>query len=197
MNYNIYMGDHAGGPVDYSAPVATATDADRAWTTPALPRGSATRIGVRSVDPATGLEESNVDCVVTVRIDADGNDVSLRPTSPLGLAAAPMGIGGLLVSWRYLGGGSAIAPTDFAVYATAGAAVSYAAPALVIPRGVGRQDYSAPIAGLIPGQAYAVAVRARGAGGGDDGNATVVRATTAGAAPRNVLDLTGMPTHGG
>jgi hypothetical protein len=163
MNYNIYMGDHAGGPVDYSAPVATATDADRAWTTPALPRGSATRIGVRSVDPATGLEESNVDCVVTVRIDADGNDVSLRPTSPLGLAAAPMGIGGLLVSWRYLGGGSAIAP----------------------------------IAGLIPGQAYAVAVRARGAGGGDDGNATVVRATTAGAAPRNVLDLTGMPTHGG
>ena len=43
--------------------------------------------GVRAYDTVDGLEEQNVDCVVTIILNASGVDITSQPPAPMGLRA--------------------------------------------------------------------------------------------------------------
>jgi len=98
-SYHVYAGDGAGGPVDYATPLATV--AGTTWASPPLAMPSDNKFAVRAFDDVTGLEESNVDAQVRIRVDAAGNDISGLPNAPLGLAARPTANGGARVTWAY------------------------------------------------------------------------------------------------
>src|SRR5690349_11807576 len=114
IQYRIYSNNNAGGPVDYSAPVATVSGLT--WDTPALPLSSDTTYAVRAYDTASGLEDANVDARVRIVIDASGADVSARPNPPSHLTAEPRAGGKVMVTWQYNPGGQGAAPTGFRVY---------------------------------------------------------------------------------
>ena len=100
IRYHVYAGDTAGGPIDYSAPVATVDGTT--WTGPAVAPGSARRFGVRAFDAATGLEERNLDAAVTVARDATGVDTGRLPPAPGVLMATPVAGGKVRLDWAWI-----------------------------------------------------------------------------------------------
>ncbi|WP_165072135.1 fibronectin type III domain-containing protein [Paludisphaera rhizosphaerae] len=181
VTYNVYGNDGAGGPVDYSTPVATVSATT--WSTSALAAPGLHRFAVRAVD---GEEESNVDAVAAIPLSAAGVDLSGLPSAPIQLAAAPAGGGTIRVAWRPASTGPFA--TSYRVYVGTGGTPSYTTPvATVSPRGSGLQ--AATLTGLTAGTAYAVAVRAANAAG-EESNTTIVEATLAAAPPSAPASLT-------
>lgn len=187
----VYMGDHAGGPIDYSVPIGDVSG--QAFDTPPLPAPSRTRFGIRNYDDATGLEDRNADVVLEVVIDEAGRDATNAPAAPLAVTAEPSGTAGILVRWRFVAVSGKSLPDAFHVYATAGAVVNYAvAPAVLVTPMSGQADYWALVSGLTGGVAYTVGVRAAvGLVLGPPGEAT---ATTQGIPPKDVTGLASVAT---
>lgn len=173
VQYHVYANDHAGGPVDYTAAVATV--AGLTWTSGALAAGSDTLYAVRAYDTVSGLEESNVDAVVEIQLDASRIDVTRRPGSPANLTGRTTAAGGCRVEWTYspLAGGAA--PTQFRVYRTAGTVVNFAAsPTTTVPYSAGQSSFHADLTGLTDGATYAIGVRAANAYAADTNTAQVL-----------------------
>lgn len=84
--YHIY-GNSGSGPINYSVPLATTSSLT--WTSGELTPGT-WKFAVRAFDPATGLEEQNLDAAATITLDAGGNDISNRPAPPNALRAFPV-----------------------------------------------------------------------------------------------------------
>lgn len=191
IEYLIYSGDNADGPVDYSTPVATVTGLT--WSGPALPPGSTTRFAVRARDSVTGLAELNTDAVVTIEVDAAGSDRAGLPAAPAGLVATPIAGGAVRVEWAWPYARGPY-PSGFRVYGDAGTGtVDYATvladEAFLAPGLPGR----ATLTGLAGGTTYAFGVRAYNAAG-LEANTSVASATSDATPPSNVENLTATPT---
>jgi hypothetical protein len=187
--YDIFSGDHAGGPVDYTTPVATVSGLT--WTGPALPPSSTTKFGVRARDTVSGLAELNTDAAVTIPVSAAGADLGGLPAAPGGLRATAQAAGAVLVEWAwpYLRGPR---PTGFHIYKGVGS-VSYAVPAGTVAYLGSRVPPRAVLAGLTDGTTYQIAVRAYNAVG-EEPNAAAVAVTADATAPANPEGLTATPT---
>ena len=188
ISYNIYGNDAAGGPIDYST-VLTNT-ASLTYALPALSVSSDNLFAVRALDSVTGLEESNVDAVVRIVIDAAGNDVSNRPAPPVYVSAVANSGGKSTASWSFnhvdTSGGNA--PTGFKVWLTAGSSVDYtASPAVTLAYHNNPSDvYTATLTGLVDGTTYTIGVRTYNATGlsvAADESTVVGRVTTPPDAP--------------
>ncbi len=191
--YRVYSNDGAGGPVDYSTPIATVSTLT--YTPTALPHSSSTTFAVRAYDPATGLEEENTDARVTILIDASGNDVSARPNSPQGISARAGVAGAVRVEWAYVTSGQGAAPTYFDIWYTAGSTVNYAAsPLLSVAHTPGRLHYAADLPPQAGGVAAVVGVRARNANGRDPNTASAaVTPIAAAPSPPTATSVVGSP----
>ena len=173
--YHVYANDHAGGPIDYGTPVATV--AGLIWTSGTLSAGSDSLYAVRAFDTVSTLEESNVDAVARLVLDASRVDITNRPGTPKDLTARPTAGGGCRVTWSYSPIAGGAAPTSFKVWNTVGTSVNYAAaPAATVPYSAGQVLYHADLAGLSDGTQYAIGVRAVNALA-DDGNTVQVLVT--------------------
>ncbi len=160
--YQVFSNDGAGGPIDYSTVVATASSTS--YTTGALAPSGHYRFAVRAMDTATGLAEANTQASVQIVLDTAGNDVGHVPNAPFAVTARATSGGGCQVAWTYFTAGQAGAPTDFLVYLTAGIAPTLTTPAATIayqPRVAG---YSCQLGGLSDATTYTVSVVSVGTG---------------------------------
>jgi hypothetical protein len=189
--YHIYANTGIGDPINYNSPIATAYVTF--WQSPSLEGPSNWSFAVRAFDSINGLEEQNIDCVVEVQIDANGNDVSNTPAPPVGLLAIPVAGGGIRVEWSYPAIDAASAPTGFNVFTGIGTP-NYSSPAATAGATTGLiGQYSATITGLVNGTTYAVGVRAFNATA-EETNTSFVQVTALSVGPRAVVGLTGIAT---
>lgn len=201
--YWVYAGDNAGGPIDYSTPVAMVSGLT--WDGPPLTPGSAKRYGVRTHSTRTGLTEHNTDAQVWIVVDDDGVDISKLPPAPVGLTAAAKSGGTALIEWSYPYQQLAALPLGFHVYLTPGTTPDYTTPAATVAYGPsllppGYQqaqpgNYRSLLTGLTHATAYVVAVRAYTAIG-EETNPVYVAVTGDTQAPDNVENLTATLTSG-
>lgn len=155
----VYVGDTAGGPVDYSTPFLE-TAAETAELPPLNP-GESRRVAVRFVDSDTGLEELNTDAQIYVTMDMAGRDVSTVPPGPAGISLRDTGPGAALLIWQYNPQAGDEIPDAWDVYATPGNEVNYSVSEISITHNQLKTRYSYQLSGFVPGVAVAVAVRAR------------------------------------
>jgi hypothetical protein len=181
--YDVFAGNSAGGPIDYTTPVATTSSLSA--TLSALALNSSTWFGVRARDTVSGYSDLNTDAQVMIAIDGAGNDVSARPNAPETLKATPKANGAILVEWAYPY--PLKTPTGFRVYKGTDGTVSYGSPAATVPYS-GRYG-SALLTGLTGGTAYSIGVRSYSAAG-EDPNTASVTATADTTPPGNVVSLT-------
>ena len=80
--YHVYS-NGGSGPINYSSPIATVYGLT--WTSGPLAYPDTWKFGVRAFDGFG--EEQNLDCAVSIVLDAGGNDISRRPMAPVGLRA--------------------------------------------------------------------------------------------------------------
>ena len=149
----------ADAPIDYSTPLASGLTA-LTFSTRALARSSTYLFGVRARDTITGLSESNVDAVVKVVIDANGNDVSAQPLPAHHLTALPLAAGKLQIEWAYPYRQPNPKPKGFRVYIGTGPAPDYSAPVATASYLQGQLVFRTTIGPLVGGQAYTIGVRA-------------------------------------
>ena len=172
--YNVYSNDGAGGPVNYSTPIATTTALT--YVTTALMAGSNTTFAVRAFDASTNLEEANIDASATIILDANGNDVSARPNAPHALVLLPTSAGSCLVSWAFNAVAQAGVPVGFQIFLTEGTSVDYSSPAGVVPYIPGQVGYTYQLPGPYSVSTYTASVRSYNATT-SDGNTITVTAT--------------------
>lgn len=185
--YRVYKGDASGGPVDYSAPIATVSGLT--YVGSALATGSTTRFAVRAYDDVSAVLDDSVDSEVEIVVAADGTDLTNAPTPVRALRARPRPAGAVAVEWTHDDPDPARTPTGFKVYAGT-PTVSYATALATVPfRGKGL-PHRATLTGLTGGSAYQVAVRAYNAAG-ERPAADLVTVTPDAAAPPAVEGLVG------
>ena len=97
--YNVYSNTGIADPINYNSPIATVSVLT--WTSSPLAFPGIWRFGVRAFDPVTMLEEENLDCAVTIILDASGIDITNRPKAPTALRAFPRAGGTIRVEWAY------------------------------------------------------------------------------------------------
>jgi hypothetical protein len=233
VSFRVFDNGGNGGPIDYSTPVATVAGVT-SWTTPFSLTPGTWRIGVRSYDgfgdsgfgygPWGGLgsgfgeagfgcsgfgsgEGQNLDCAVTIVIDADGNDVTNLPLPPVGLRAFALAGGSIRVEWWYPPWLEPVPssrwPTAFSVYLCAvgfgesgfgrggfgGGPADYSSAAATVPYSSGvAGTFFAEVSGLADGTTYAVGVRAVNASG-TESNTSVVRVMARSVGPAAVDSL--------
>jgi hypothetical protein len=164
--YRIYSNGGSGGPVDYSAPVAST--AGLTYTTGQLGLSTDTTFVVRAYDTVAGLEEANTDACVRVVVSAQGVDASGLPNPPHALSLSPVPQGGCRLSWAYAPAAPAGVPTGFRVYLTRGNAVDFGSPVATASYTPGKVGYSVTLAGPLDVSIYTAAVssvNATGEGG--------------------------------
>ncbi len=142
----------------------------------------------------SGLEEQNVDCAVTITLNASRADVTNQPPAPLALSARATAGGGAVLDWVYAPPSAANAPTGFHVYVGVGAP-SFGSPVATVPY-AGQRAFQATLSGLTGGSIYAVAVRAYNAIA-EEQNANLATFTAASTAPTSVRNLTATATSQG
>ena len=186
--YHIYANSGTGDPIDYADPIATT--AALTWTSPPLAYPGTWRFGVRAFD--TGGEEENLDCAITLILDASGNDISLRPTAPIGLRAFATAGGGIRVEWAYNTINPKVVPTGFHVYIGTGGTPSYGSPAATVLFAAAiAGTFVANLAGLTNGTTYTIGVRAYNAVT-EEPNTATVNCTADSSGPAAVVSLTAM-----
>jgi hypothetical protein len=185
--YNIYHNTGAGDPINYGTRVAT-TEALEV-TLGALAYPSTWSFGVRAENEFG--EEQNLDCEVTIILDADGNDVSTMPAAPTALRAFAIKAGGIRVEWGYPQ--AAAKPLGFHVYLGSGPP-DYTTVAATVAFNLGRAGvWLADLAGLVDGTTYVVGVRAFSSTIEETNTATAT-ATADATGPTAVHNLAGTPS---
>lgn len=189
-SYRIYGNGGGGGPIDTTTPLATT--AALTWTSGVLPADSGWKFAVRAFDAASGLEETNVDAVASLDLNAVQRDVTNLPFPPEHLTVDPTA-GGAVVHWSYPFTAAANRPILFHIYTGSPtpdygdihATVFYTRSPIAV--------FRATLTGLTPGVAYQVGVRAYNATG-EEQNTTVASVTIPASAPANVDSLAGTAT---
>jgi hypothetical protein len=187
--YDVFRDDGRGGPVDYSAAVATAAGTSAVVPQPA---GTAFTYAVRARDTASGLSDGNTDARAAASVSPQGVDLQGVPRPPAHARAVPTAGGGADVVWSYPHR-SGPKPLGFRVYAGVGAgAPNYASPAAAVPYR-GEASLRASLPPMPPG-AYRVGVRAWNAAG-EEANTYAVTFTPMASAPAPVAGLTATASY--
>lgn len=189
IQYHVYANDGAGGPVDYTTPIATT--ASLTFLSAVLAAPSSTIFAVRAFDTVTGFEDLNNDARVTVNINAAGADIANQPIPPIALTGTAQAAGKALVRWRASVAGlpAGRLPTGFHVYQGT-PTVSYASPVATVPYVKGLVDYSRQITGLADETIYQFAVRSYNATA-EEANTVVVSVEAETTGPDPIDSLTG------
>jgi hypothetical protein len=189
--YHVYTNTGAGDPIDYSSVVDTMVTLT--YTTSALSCPGTWSFGVRAFDTVSGLEEQNLDCAVTIVLDATGNDITNRPAPPSGLRAFALAGGSVRVEWFYPPTSGPRTPTGFHIYTGVGP-LSYATPTTTVLYSQGiANSYVANMAGFTDGTTYMVGVRAYNATA-EEPNTNTVTVVALATGPAPVDGLTGIAT---
>ncbi len=154
--YRIYSNRGSGGPVDYSAPIASTNSLT--WVTGPVGPSADTTFVVRAFDPVTGLEESNTEARLRVAFGPDGTDITGRPNPPHALSVSPTIGGGCRVAWAYAPAEPGGVPTGFHVYLTPGNTVDSTSQAGAVPYTPGKVGYSLILPGPYTLSTYTAAV---------------------------------------
>jgi hypothetical protein len=188
LEYQIYTNTRVGDPIDYLVPEATT--GLLTWTSGPLTVPGIWRFGVRAFDTLTTLEEQNLDCAVTVILDASGLDITNRPKAPIGLRAFAIKNASITVEWAYNTITPNPVPTGFHVYIGTGGVPDYshAAATVRFSSSVGA-TFFADLTGLVSGTAYTIGVRAFNATT-EETNTTTVTVTADSVGPAAVRSLT-------
>ncbi len=172
IEYRIYGSETAGGPVDFTAPIATSTTTSASID----PRGPGIwSFVVRAFDPTTGLEDSGV-TPARIEIAADGSDVTGRPSSPVGFVAKATSASSAVLRWAsaddYPG-----APTSFRIWVAAGPIDFSTPPTAIVQARPGRLQYSLKV--TAPGSSlWYFAIRGKNARGESDPGTALVATPT-------------------
>ncbi len=170
LGYHVYANTGAGDPINYSLAVA-ATNVTT-WTSTPLAAPGTWTFGIRSYDGHG--EEANLDCAVAIVLDALGNDITNRPSPPVGLRAFATPGASIRVEWSYPPTRGPAAPTGFNVYIGTGGTPSYSSPAATVAFSTGiLSTFICNLPGLSGGTTYSIGVRAYNAVG-EETNAVVV-----------------------
>ncbi len=193
LGYHVYANTGSGDAINYSVCLATVTG--QSWTSPALSAPCHFKLGVRAFDPAVGLEEQNVDAVVELILDTNGNDVTSTPAPPLGLRAFPIAGGKVRVEWTYPGGDPSRQPLGFRVYLGTGSVPDYTLPVSTVAWSSARYGcFSAELNGLGDGSPCSIGVRSYNAVA-EEQNATVLHITPDDCPPTVVDSLEAVATN--
>ncbi len=185
--YHVYSNTGSGDPINYTTLVATTLTSDTTWTSTALAAPGAWKFGVRAFNFYG--EEQNLDCSVTIVLDAFGNDITNQPLPPIGLRAFATPRGSIRVEWYYPLTRGPTVPIGFNVYLGTGGTPSYATPAATVLYSAGLFNvFVANIAGLSDGTTYSVGVRAYN-GSGAEQNTIAVSVTADAIGPAAVDSL--------
>jgi hypothetical protein len=182
--FNVYS--NAGmGPINYNAPFATVYGLT--WTSPPLTYPDTWRFGVRAFNQYG--EEKNLDAAVTVILDGNGNDITLRPSAPVGLRSFALAGGAVRSEWAHPVVNRATVPTGFNVYIGTGGVPNYGSPvATVLYSSAIANAFVCNLTGLTGGTTYQIGVRAYNAVAEEPNTSFVsVTADTAGPAPVDSL----------
>ena len=114
IEYHIYSNRGVGDPIDYASPAATA--ATLTWSSSTLSYPGSWSLAVRAFDTVSGLEEANLDCAITIELDANGNDITNQPQPPAALRALAMAGGAIRVEWHYPPTTGPRTPSGFHIY---------------------------------------------------------------------------------
>ena len=188
--FHVYSNTGAGDPIDYSSVVDTT--ATLTYTASALSCPGTWLFGVRAFDTVSGLEEQNLDCAVTIVLDATGNDITNRPAPPLGLRAFALAGGSVRVEWFYPPTSGPRTPTGFHIYTGVGP-LSYATPTTVLYSQGIANSYVANMAGFTDGTTYTIGVRAYNATA-EEPNTNTVTVVALATGPAPVDGLAGIAT---
>lgn len=176
--YNVYTNTGIGDHVSYLAPVFTTNLLF--YTPPPLVGPCDWSFHVRAEDVETVEEEKNLDARLRIVIDANGTDITGRPSSPTKIAVFQVKGGVIRVQWMFVPRQGSSPPTKFNVYAGT-PLINYLAPVTNVGY-VGSGSYSATISGLTADLTYQFGVRAYNAVA-EDPNTEVVSATIDGTGP--------------
>ena len=187
IGYQVYSNSGAGDPINYESPVATIVSTTTTWTSSALSYPGTWSFGVRAFNSEG--DEQNIECAVTIVLDAGGIDITARPAPPPVLRAFATAGGSIRVEWFYPPTLGPKAPTGFHVYIGTGGAPSYGSPAATVLFSTGvANSFVANLAGFTGGTTYTIGVRAYNATAEEPNtNTTQVTAITAGPAPVDAL----------
>jgi hypothetical protein len=158
IQYHVYANTGAGDPINYATPIGTVDGLT--WSSLPLAYPGNWAFSVRAFYSSTGLEEQNLDCAVTLLLDAAGNDITDRPRPPTGLRALAVAGGNIKVEWS---GPNPVTPgtrpSGFHIYIGVGP-LSYAAPAATVSYGSSIDDvFTATLTGLANRTSYTIGVR--------------------------------------
>ena len=191
VGYRIYANTGAGDPINYATPIATTTGLT--WTSGTLSYPSQWSWGVRAFFEDSGLEEMNVDVVVTLVLSSSGQDITNTPPAPIGLRAFPVASGGIKVEFTEPPCSTAQTPTGFHCYAGTGTP-NYGTVAATILYSSGLAgSFAATLTGFSNGQVVAIGVRAYNATG-EEQNVNFVTATALSVGPSAVVGLVALAT---
>ena len=156
--YRVYANDGQGGVINYTSPIAEV--AGLSWTTDELHPGSY-RFGVRAYDPASGLEEENLDASIALILDSEGRDATNVPAPPVGLRAIDRGAGRVRFEWTATGSPAIRRASRFHLYLAPGSITDFSMPYAVVPTATERgETYAAEVDSLADGVHYEAIVRA-------------------------------------
>jgi hypothetical protein len=193
--YHIYSNTGAGDPINYASPVATITSpATTTWSSSALTHPGTWSFGVRAFDTVSGLEEENLDCSVTIVLDASGQDITNQPPAPVGLRAFATAGGAIRVEWISPPTTVVQQPQGFHVYFGTGGTPNYASPAAtVLFAAATANTFATNLTGLTDGITYTIGVRAYNAIA-EETNTNTVTVTADATGPNAVVSLTAIAT---
>ncbi len=184
--YDVYGSPAVDRPIAYGGSPLIQIQATN-WTTPLLAAPGAYRFGTRAANSYG--EEQNLDCAISIVLDALGNDATNRPTPPIGLRAFATAAGGIRVEWHYPPTRGAGAPTGFHVYIGTGGTPNYSNSVAAVPFGAAiLNSFVADLSGLTDGTTYAIGVRACNASG-EEANTSMVSVTADASGPGPVASL--------
>jgi hypothetical protein len=170
--YHIYSNTGSDDLINYTTPLGTALISDTSWTSTALTAPGTWRFGVHAFN--FDGEEQNLDCSVTIVLDAFGNDISNQPLSPMGIRSFATPNGSIRVEWYYPSTRGPTAPIGFNVYIGIGLTPNYSTPAKKVLYSAGLYNvFVANISGLIDETTYSVGVRAYNWSGEEQNTITV------------------------
>ena len=186
LEYHIYSNTGIRGRIDYSS--AIATTGLLTWTSGPLTYPGTWRFGVRAFNGFG--EEENLDCAITLILDAAGNDISLRPAPPIGLRAFATAGGSIRVEWAYNTIKPSVVPIGFHVYIGTGGMPSYGSPAATVSFATAiAGTFVANLTSLTSGTTYTIGCRAYNAVT-EEPNTSTVNCTADSSGPSAVVDLT-------
>lgn len=184
--YRVYSNGGLGGAIDYSSPIAEVDGQE--WVSEPLAVGASFRFGVRSYDPARGLEEENIDAAVSLNLDHAGRDVTRVPRAPIGLRAIDLGSGRVRLEWTDAGRQGPNMATAFHVYISQESIVDFSSPIIVLAGASRGDSFATEIGGLLDGRQYAAVVRSRNSYG-EEGNVSTIHFTVDSTPPSQVDGL--------